>query len=96
MHGEDIRRPLGITREYPIDHVLPALPYQLATSTSMGGGRQLADSLRLVTTDAPFAHGSGLEVRSTALALLLAVSGRPIGAAELSSPGASRLLTGDA
>lgn len=92
VHGEDIRRPLGIHRDYPVDHVLPALQYQLKTSVSMGGGRDRARDLRLVAVDADAAWGSGPEVRGTALALLLAVSGRPVESQELSGPGASALI----
>ena len=96
VHGEDIRRPLGITREYPVAHVLPALRYQLKTSGSMGGGRDRARGLRLIASDTDFSSGegsgAGSEVHGTALALLLAVSGRPVGPAELTGPGASTLV----
>ena len=89
VHGEDIRRPLGIARAYPPDDVAIALTYQLNTSVKMGGGRERAKGRRLVTTDASFTHGDGLEARGTALALLLAVSGRPLAPGELTGPGAS-------
>lgn len=88
VHGEDVRRPLGLVRDYPLDHVLPALRYQLATSVSMGGGRQRAAGFRLVALDADLTSGTGPEVRGTALALLLAVSGRPVGPTELTGAGA--------
>lgn len=91
VHGEDVRRPLGIIREYPVDRVLPALQYQLKTSGAMGGGRERAQGVRLVAVDADFASGSGPKVRGTALALLLAVSGRPLPPGELTGPGASVL-----
>lgn len=89
VHGEDVRRPLGIQRDYPVDHVLPALKYQLKTAGAMGGGRERAQGLRLVAVDTDFASGSGPEVRGTALALLLAVSGRPLRATELTGPGSA-------
>jgi len=44
-----------------------------------------------VSTDADVGLGAGAEVRGTALALLLAVSGRPVDPAELSGPGAAAL-----
>lgn len=91
VHGEDVRRPLGVQRAYPLDHVLPALGFQLKTSASLGGGRQRAAGFRLVAVDADFSSGAGPEVRGTALALLLAVSGRPVGPTELSGPGAPAL-----
>lgn len=88
VHGEDLRRPLGLHREYPIDHVLPALRHQLKTAASMGGGRERAAGFRLVAIDSGVSLGTGPEVSGTALALLLAISGRPVDAAELSGPAA--------
>ena len=92
VHAEDIRRPLGISHHYPVAAVLPALQFQLKTSVGIGGGKQRADGLRLVATDAAFESGSGPEVRGTALALLLVVSGRPVELGELVGPGAAALL----
>ncbi|PRB40727.1 hypothetical protein CQ020_14895 [Arthrobacter sp. MYb23] len=88
VHGEDIRRPLGIRRDYPAEHVAAALSYQVRTTTKMGGGKEIAEGWRLVATDTSFQHGTGPAVEGTALALLLAVSGRPIDQDELSGPGA--------
>jgi uncharacterized protein (TIGR03083 family) len=89
VHGEDVRRPLGLHRAYPVEHVLPALGYLLKTTVSMGGGRERAAGFHLVTTDYDFSSGSGPGVRGTALTLLLAVSGRPVDAAEFSGPAVS-------
>lgn len=91
VHGEDIRRPLGIVRTYPAEPVLAALQHQLKTSVKIGGGRELADGLRLVSTDGPFEHGAGDEVRGTSVALLLAVSGRQVRDTELQGGGAAQL-----
>lgn len=93
VHGEDIRRPLGIGRSTPLEHVLPALRYQLRTSTAMGGGRERAQGLCLIASDADVALGSGSdpEVRGTALALLLAVSGRRLRPGELAGGGVPAL-----
>ncbi|MGW9403611.1 maleylpyruvate isomerase family mycothiol-dependent enzyme [Arthrobacter sp. NPDC055585] len=92
VHGEDIRQPLGIVRTYPFDTVAGALANQAATSVKLGGGRELVDGLSLAADDGAFRHGSGDEVRGSALTLLLAVSGRPVGEDELSGPGAGALL----
>ncbi len=88
VHGEDIRRPLKIRRDYPPTHVARALAYQVKTSVKMGGGKEAAHGLRLIATDTPFEYGDGPEVHARAIALLLAVSGRPVGADELTGPGA--------
>jgi uncharacterized protein (TIGR03083 family) len=91
VHGEDIRRPLGLRRDYPTTPVTVALRYQTATGVRLGGGRERAHGLRLAATDADLTVGTGQEVRGTAVALLLAVSGRPVGRDELSGPGATTL-----
>ncbi|MFP7761404.1 maleylpyruvate isomerase family mycothiol-dependent enzyme [Marisediminicola sp. LYQ85] len=93
VHGEDIRRPLGIDSDYPPEHVATALAYQVTTSVKIGGGKELAHGWRLVATDTELVHGDGPEVRAPAIALLLAISGRPVSAAELGGPGAPAFAT---
>ncbi|MET4060977.1 uncharacterized protein (TIGR03083 family) [Arthrobacter sp. UYP6] len=96
VHGEDIRRPLKIARTYPGTHIVTALNYQLKTSVKIGGGKEIAEGWRLVSTDEEFAHGAGSEVRGPAIALLLAVSGRQVYPEELSGPGAAAFLSATA
>ncbi|MEV4893488.1 maleylpyruvate isomerase family mycothiol-dependent enzyme [Nonomuraea sp. NPDC055795] len=91
VHAEDIRRPLGLTRAYPPEPVAAALRYQLRTSVGQGGGRQRAEGLRLIATDTDLDAGDGPQVRGSALALLLAVSGRPTRAQELTGDGVPAL-----
>jgi hypothetical protein len=55
----------------------------------------LTGRVRLVASDEDLSVGDGPEVRGTALALLLAVSGRPVAPDELTGPGAA-VLTGAA
>ena len=91
VHGEDIRRPLGIDHEYPVAAVATALRYQAKTSVKLGGGKERLEGLRLIATDTVFEEGVGTEVRGAAIALLLAVSGRPVHTGELTGPGALSL-----
>ncbi|WP_328529817.1 maleylpyruvate isomerase family mycothiol-dependent enzyme [Nocardioides sp. NBC_00368] len=86
-HGEDIRRPLGIRRDYPVEHVVTALRYLADTSQKWGGGKERAQRVRLVATDADVAIGTGPEVRGSAIALALALSGRSTEPGELTGPG---------
>lgn len=88
VHGEDVRRPLGLARTYPLDAVVTALAHQARTSTTVGGGRERAAGFRLVAVDADLMTGAGPEVRGSALALLLALSGRPTRPGEITGPGA--------
>ena len=77
VHGEDIRRPLGLTGVYPIDAVLDCLDYQLGASVRWGGSRERAEGLRLIAADADFVHGAGTEVHAPAIDLLMRMCGRP-------------------
>lgn len=94
VHGEDIRRPLGIVGSYPQEAVVRALRLQARTSTSFGGARELVAGVRLHATDADLSIGDGPEVRGPALSLLLAISGRPVAAGELDGPGVGALSAG--
>ncbi|MBG6191249.1 uncharacterized protein (TIGR03083 family) [Arthrobacter sp. CAN_A212] len=91
VHGEDIRRPLGIPARYPHDAVATALDYQLKTRVSYGGGRERAHNLRLVDRDTGASWGQGDTVEADGIDLLLAVSGRTVEAARLTGGGAPRL-----
>lgn len=94
VHGEDIRRPLGIVGSYPQEAVVRALRLQARTSTSFGGAKELVAGVGLHATDADLSIGEGHEVRGPALSLLLAISGRPVAAGELDGPGAGALSAG--
>ncbi|MEU1983399.1 maleylpyruvate isomerase family mycothiol-dependent enzyme [Nocardia sp. NPDC019395] len=91
VHGEDIRRPLGLSRAYPEEAVTDALRLQIRTSAGFGGGRELVSGLALVADDSDFTTGSGAEVRGPLLALLLVASGRGVAAAELHGSGVETL-----
>jgi uncharacterized protein (TIGR03083 family) len=91
VHGEDVRRPLGINRDYPRETVLRALAYQARTWVSVGGAKQHVAGLRLVATDHAVALGEGAEVRGPAVSLLLAVSGRTVALQDLDGPGVATL-----
>ncbi|WP_327149824.1 maleylpyruvate isomerase family mycothiol-dependent enzyme [Nocardia sp. NBC_01329] len=91
VHGEDIRRPLGITREYPVQATADALRLQLRTSASFGGGKELAAGLTLAAEDAEFTSGSGPQVRGPLLSLLLVFSARAVAVADLHGDGLDTL-----
>jgi uncharacterized protein (TIGR03083 family) len=92
VHGEDIRRPLGIVGCYPEFAVAQALAYQLRTPVSFGGGRERVAGLRLIDGTTGASWGQGDDVEADSIDLLLAVSGRPVTEEKLKGSGASRLL----
>lgn len=92
VHGEDIRRPLGIAGKYPEQAISQALVYQLRTSVSFGGGRERAAGLRLIDRRTGATWGQGDDVEADAIDLLLAVSGRTVDRERLTKTAASRLV----
>jgi uncharacterized protein (TIGR03083 family) len=93
VHGEDIRRPLGLTRSYPPEAVARSLRLQARTPASFGGAKELTARVRLTAVDADLSIGDGPEARGPALSLLLAVSGRRVALEELDGPGIAVLVT---
>lgn len=91
VHGEDIRRPLGITRDYPERYVVRAIALQARTSAAVGGGRDLVAGVTLTATDTDFRSGDGPAVEGRAISLLLAATGRSAALDELTGPGVSVL-----
>jgi uncharacterized protein (TIGR03083 family) len=91
VHGEDVRRPLGITRCYPQEAVVRSLRLQVRTPASFGGARELVARVRLTATDADVSIGDGPDVSGTALDLLLVVSGRRVSLDDLDGPGVDAL-----
>lgn len=81
MHTEDIRRPLGIHHDYPVDVVTRIAEFYVGadfTVPSTAGG-----------TDGPFTAGDGPLVRGTTLALTMAMAGRGAYCDDLTGDGAT-------
>lgn len=86
VHGEDIRRPLGIRRDHPVDAVTHVARFYVGADFTVPS-RTLARGLRLEATDGPFAAGTGPAVRGTTLALTMAMAGRAVFCDELTGDG---------
>lgn len=93
VHGEDVRRPLRLRRDYPADAVEAGLRLQARTSASFGGARELVADVRLAASDVDVTIGHGPEVTGPLLSLLLAVSGRTIALEDLSGHGVPTLTS---
>lgn len=91
LHGEDIRRPLGIWHDYSAEGVERALRYQARVSEGLGGARQRAGRVTLHATDLDVTIGDGPQVRGSALNLLMAISGRDVALEDLEGPGVDLL-----
>ncbi|MEU3664320.1 maleylpyruvate isomerase family mycothiol-dependent enzyme [Streptomyces sp. NPDC032940] len=75
VHAQDIRRPLGMHRDYPTDAVTRVAEYYKGSDqVVLAKGR--IGGLRLVADDGPFTTGSGALVLGSTLALTMAMTGR--------------------
>ncbi|MFB4276683.1 maleylpyruvate isomerase family mycothiol-dependent enzyme [Nonomuraea sp. MTCD27] len=76
VHGEDIRRPLGLSRDYPIP-TLTRLAEYYRESDLVVQAKGRIDGLRLTATDGPFEAGTGPAlVSGRTLSLIMAMTGR--------------------
>jgi uncharacterized protein (TIGR03083 family) len=86
VHGEDLRRPLGLTASPDVEASAACLEMYRTASFPVGGKKRIR-GLRLVATDTDWSAGDGPEVTGPAASLLLAMTGRDAGLADLSGPG---------
>lgn len=91
VHGEDIRRPLGIAYVPPIDAVTE-VAYFYASRNFTVAGRSAIRDLRLQATDGPFVTGEGPLVAGTTLALTMGMAGRADFCKDLEGDGVPTLL----
>jgi hypothetical protein len=90
VHSEDIRRPLGIRRDHPIETLTQVAEYYRRSDlVVLAKGR--VRGLRLRATDGPFATGAGPLVRGTTLAMVMAMTGRATYCDELEGDGVATL-----
>jgi uncharacterized protein (TIGR03083 family) len=92
VHGQDIRRPLGLPRTPAPDTVNEVARFFVSRDFTVAG-RTNAKGLRLEATDGPFATGDGPLVSGTTLALTMALAGRAVYCDDLTGPGVQTLRT---
>jgi uncharacterized protein (TIGR03083 family) len=90
VHAEDIRRPLGIPHQYPVEAVTAVTEFYAGSNVLIGGKRRV-QGLTLQATDTDWRHGEGPLVSGPALELLLATTGRTSALEQLSGPGVADL-----
>jgi len=90
VHAEDIRRPLGIGHEYPMDAVVQVADFFKGSNLLIGTKNRIA-GLALAATDTEWSHGSGPTVSGPMLSLLMAMTGRRVGDDELTGDGIATL-----
>jgi len=90
IHGEDIRRPLGLSRDIPPASLLAVANFYKGSSLIVGAKRRIS-GLRLEATDVTWSNGDGPEVKGTLASLILAMTGRKEVLSELSGEGVAAL-----
>jgi uncharacterized protein (TIGR03083 family) len=90
VHGEDIRRPLGLVRDYPAATLSALLRYYAGTDQVVIAKKRVR-GLRLEAADTGVTIGEGDAVRGRSLALIMAMTGRGAYCAELSGSGVPEL-----
>lgn len=90
VHGEDIRRPLGIVHRSP-EAALVAVADNYKNANLLIGSKRRIAGLSLRATDIAWAHGEGPEVSGPLISLILAMAGRTGAQADLAGDGLSIL-----
>ena len=90
VHGEDLRRPAGLAAPVDAEAANACLDFYRMASFPVGSKKRVA-GLRLATTDTGWTSGDGPEVTGPALSVLLAMTGRSAGLADLSGDGVPTL-----
>ncbi|KEG38143.1 maleylpyruvate isomerase family mycothiol-dependent enzyme [Streptomyces griseorubens] len=86
VHGEDIRRPLGIRRDYPVETVTAVAEYYRGTDLVVVAKGRIG-GLKLVADDGPFSTGDGALASGRTVDLVMAMTGRAACCDELDGDG---------
>jgi uncharacterized protein (TIGR03083 family) len=92
VHGEDIRRPIGLEHQSPASALVAVADSWKGSNLLIGAKRRIA-GLRLRATDAEWSHGDGPEVAGPLQSLLLAMTGRKAAYTDLTGDGLALLGT---
>jgi uncharacterized protein (TIGR03083 family) len=90
VHGEDIRRPLGVKGDHPAEHLVTLAELYKKTGAPLRAKKRV-DGLKLTATDVNWSTGDGPEVSGPAMSLILAMVGRAGALDDCSGPGVEEL-----
>ncbi len=90
VHAEDVRRPLGLRHDYPMQALVQVADFYKGSNLIIGTKRRIA-GLKLRATDTDWSAGTGPEVAGPMLTLLVAMTGRKVAPGELSGDGVATL-----
>ncbi|HZQ26360.1 MAG TPA: maleylpyruvate isomerase family mycothiol-dependent enzyme [Acidimicrobiales bacterium] len=92
VHGEDLRRPLGVPGGYPAEALTTVADFYKKAGFPIGARKRIS-GLTLRATDVDWSTGSGPEVTGPAASLVLAMTGRRAGLSDLEGPGLATLTS---
>lgn len=87
VHGQDMRRPLGLPHGLHLDRVRVALEFLTGGRAVGFTPRRRLTGLRLETTDLSWSWGAGAVLAGPAEAVMMAVAGRSAALRDLDGPG---------
>ena len=90
VHSEDVRRPLGVTHTYDMDALCRIGDFYAGSNLIIGAKKRVA-GVRLEATDTDWTKGDGPVARGPMLSIVLAMTGRESGIAQLSGEGVGAL-----
>jgi uncharacterized protein (TIGR03083 family) len=90
IHSQDIRRPLGIAHTFQPE-ALTLVGNFVTRGNLLLGGKRRSTGLTLIASDVDWTHGSGQEVRGPLASIILALTGRKMGLADLTGDGVATL-----
>ncbi|MEU4799992.1 maleylpyruvate isomerase family mycothiol-dependent enzyme [Streptomyces sp. NPDC023327] len=90
VHGEDIRRPLGLVRTPPVATTTAVARFFAGRDFTVASNTAIA-GLRVEATDGPFTTGSGDPLRGPTLSLVMGMAGRAAACEDLEGDGAAVL-----
>ncbi len=90
VHGTDIRRPLGLARDFPGPALIQVAGFFAGSNVLIGAKKRIA-GLRLRATDADWSTGDGPEAAGPLLSLIMAMTGRQAALTDLSGDGVGTL-----
>lgn len=86
VHGEDIRKPLGMPSSCDVDAATEVARFYAARNFAVQS-KTIASGVQLRADDGPFQSGAGPEVTGPTLALIMTMAGRRSHLDQLSGPG---------
>lgn len=92
VHGQDVRRPLGLTRAFPPETLRTVLDFVVSPKAARAFvPRSRLAGLALHATDIDWRHGDGPVVEGPAESVIMAVAGRSLEGSTLSGDGVELL-----